>query len=242
MALANTSKAARPALSPGVWEYELDTGSLAVDAVQVERRMAVTSSAALGPLRRRIPEVLEEAAAHVRVRAGYRILLEPALTVQERGFRLTGAPFRTGPAIAAALSGCTCMSVFTATLGPAFDAWLASLGERGDAATACVANAAGDALAAGAGRWIRARISETAAHAGLDVTRAFSPAVGAWGLCERAKLFSLLPPRFCGVTLTEASMMRPSKSVSGVVGIGAGLDEAERPRSLASPASGGGPT
>ncbi|MGE5125152.1 MAG: hypothetical protein ACM3PV_02595, partial [Betaproteobacteria bacterium] len=37
---------------------------------------------------------------------------------------------------------------------------------------------------------------------------------------EQQKLFRLLPPGFCSVSLTDTSLMRPIKTVSGVIGLG----------------------
>jgi hypothetical protein len=39
-------------------------------------------------------------------------------------------------------------------------------------------------------------------------------------VAEQHKLFSLLPPGICGITLSDSALMHPIKSVSGITGIG----------------------
>jgi len=48
----------------------------------------------------------------------------------------------------------------------------------------------------------------------------FSPGYCNWSMAEQQKLFSLLPPGFCGIQLSPSSLMHPIKSVSGIIGIG----------------------
>jgi cobalamin-dependent methionine synthase I len=54
----------------------------------------------------------------------------------------------------------------------------------------------------------------------LKITNRYSPGYCGWLVKEQSKLFSLLPENPCGVTLTSSSLMIPSKSISGVIGIG----------------------
>jgi len=65
----------------------------------------------------------------------------------------------------------------------------------------------------------------------LAVSRAFSPGAGAshWGLEHQRFLFGHLPERPLGVRLTPHLLMRPSKSVSFVIGIGEHIVQAKSP-------------
>ncbi|MBK8952513.1 MAG: methionine synthase [Chitinophagaceae bacterium] len=54
----------------------------------------------------------------------------------------------------------------------------------------------------------------------LHITNRYSPGYCGWNVAEQQKLFSFFPADFCGVTLTEQSLMQPVKSVSGIIGIG----------------------
>jgi len=66
---------------------------------------------------------------------------------------------------------------------------------------------------------------------GLSASRAFSPGAGSsdWGLERQRLLFDHLPERPLGVELTDRFLMKPSKSVSFVIGIGEHVQQAEHP-------------
>ena len=68
--------------------------------------------------------------------------------------------------------------------------------------------------------WLEERIDEWAEEQGLGTTNRYSPGYCEWDVSEQHRFFSLLPEAFCGVSLTESSLMQPTKSVSGVMGIG----------------------
>ncbi len=54
----------------------------------------------------------------------------------------------------------------------------------------------------------------------LKITNRYSPGYCGWQVAEQKKLFSLLPEHFCGIELTDSCLMQPTKSVSGIIGIG----------------------
>ena len=62
---------------------------------------------------------------------------------------------------------------------------------------------------------------------GLKITNRYSPGYCNWSVSEQHLLFSMLPKNFCGITLSESALMHPIKSVSGVIGIGAGVKRKE---------------
>ena len=55
---------------------------------------------------------------------------------------------------------------------------------------------------------------------GCGITNRFSPGYCGWDLAEQHKLFSFFRDNYCGITLTESAVMKPVKSVSGIIGIG----------------------
>lgn len=84
-----------------------------------------------------------------------------------------------------------------------------------------------DRLARAAFHWAEER--------GLSASRAFSPGAGSsdWTLENQRFVFAHLPGRPLGVRLTPHLLMRPSKSVSFVIGIGERVAQASRPFSCA---------
>lgn len=81
----------------------------------------------------------------------------------------------------------------------------------------------GDRLGRAIFDWAKAR--------DLPASRSFSPGAGAshWGLEYQRFLFAHLPGRPLGVELTDHFLMKPSKSVSFVIGIGGNVTQAKHP-------------
>lgn len=59
----------------------------------------------------------------------------------------------------------------------------------------------------------------------LNISDRYSPGYCEWSVAEQAYLFDLLPDNFCGISLSDSFLMDPIKSVSGIIGIGAGLKQ-----------------
>jgi cobalamin-dependent methionine synthase I len=55
---------------------------------------------------------------------------------------------------------------------------------------------------------------------GLTISDRYSPGYCDWSVGEQQLLFTLMPKDFCGVSLSDSSLMKPIKSVSGIIGIG----------------------
>jgi hypothetical protein len=59
----------------------------------------------------------------------------------------------------------------------------------------------------------------------LEATNRYSPGYCGWSVADQQNLFSLLPPKFCGVSVNDNSMMIPIKSVSAVIGVGKNVEK-----------------
>ncbi len=67
---------------------------------------------------------------------------------------------------------------------------------------------------------IQRQLSESMESENMKITNRYSPGYCGWLVKEQSKLFSLLPKNPCGIRLSESSLMIPSKSISGIIGIG----------------------
>lgn len=103
------------------------------------------------------------------------------------------------------------------TIGPAPEARVTSLLEKGDRTRAVIADAAASVLVESLADICDQRICRAARSDGLRPGRRLSPGYGAWPLEEQRALFDFLAPSSIGVTLTERAMMVPRKSISFIV-------------------------
>jgi hypothetical protein len=59
----------------------------------------------------------------------------------------------------------------------------------------------------------------------LQTTNSYSPGYCGWHVREQKQLFSLLPDNPCGIKLNNSRLMHPVKSVSGIIGLGIGIEQ-----------------
>ena len=105
--------------------------------------------------------------------------------------------------------------VFVGTAGREFDAAVKELNKEGDILADFIADSIGSVLA----EMSVARI-EADYKAGGGISKSYSPGYCDWNIREQSILFSLFPPKPCGIYLTDSFLMQPEKSVSGFFALG----------------------
>ena len=173
-----------------------------------------------------VGRALAEAAGRCRPRAGYRIVESGRVARRPDVIAVGGLVFATQRIVAGALGRADHVAVFAATIGPAFEEWArATMAE--DPAQGFIADAVGSAVAEALADRLHDRIERAVALRGWKVTNRYSPGYCGWSVAEQHQLFALLPAGFCGIALSESALMQPFKSVSGLIGVGAGAKHAD---------------
>jgi hypothetical protein len=163
----------------------------------------------------RIEVVAAEAEGALRPRGVYAVYAVEAQTprrIQVAGVairgdvaRFVGTVDRIGVVVATAAAGISELSERYARDGDSLDAWIA------DAIGSWAAEAAADAVT-----------DRLTAHAGPGeaVTLRYSPGYCGMSMAQQRVLFGLVDAEAVGVALLPSMLMRPLKSVSGIVGFG----------------------
>lgn len=180
----------------------------------------------------KIKDVLRKAEKNADIRVGFRLLPPEPFHLAKTKFSYDGIEFRTGKIIAAQLKQSESVALFAGTAGDYFDRWANQLFDEGDFPGGFVADCAGSEIVERAIDWLEARIADRLRETALGMTNRFSPGYCGWNVEEQHKLFSLLPPDFLGIHLTDSALMVPIKSVSGVIGLGKQVKKAEYPCSI----------
>lgn len=175
-----------------------------------------------------LPEVVAEGIGQIEAR-GEELwsieggcLLYPELSVDRAGHQVTaqGIGFQVGKIVAGQLSRASGLAVFLCTAGPGIERLSRGLMSGGDPFTGYLADCMGSLVVEAAIDRIQDALERHLAARGLRITNRYSPGYCEWHVSEQQKLFRLLPPGYCGVSLTDTSLMRPVKSVSGFIGVG----------------------
>lgn len=152
-----------------------------------------------------------------QIEGGYRVL--PALI---NGEMLTVGDynFNTGTAIAKKFMHSTHIVVFTCTAGQMISDRLQELNAEGLILEAYLIDVLGSVIVEKAMDKMQDELEMECAEKGLNITNRYSPGYNKWSVEEQGSLFALLPKDFCGIQLSESSLMSPAKSISGFIGIG----------------------
>ena len=129
--------------------------------------------------------------------------------------------FHVGKVIANQLKKAESLAFFVCTLGNEAELKYEKYFSTDHSLEGYIMNLAASEAADSLAENIHQRIRELASENSLHITNRFSPGYCNWNVAEQFKLFSLLPDNNIGITLTNSALMKPIKSVSGVIGIGA---------------------
>ncbi|MBL7646745.1 MAG: methionine synthase [Candidatus Hydrogenedentes bacterium] len=205
---------------PETYHFRLDAASLGLTADEVARGMGYAGGAASTHFAEDLDRLLLEAPARAQIEGGFRVFSPEDILLETEGFRACGNEFHTGRVIARPLQGAATLAFFVVTAGKGMTDWSQELMGGGDHLQAYFVDALGSELVEKAADRVEEQIVAWALNRGRGTTNRYSPGYCGWSVSEQHKLFSLLPPDFCGITLTESALMQPEKSVSGVIGIG----------------------
>lgn len=139
-----------------------------------------------------------------------------------KGITLNNITFNTGSKIASRLKNIEGCVLFVIPIGEQIDAWIKKLVDEGDIYSAYLIDLITSEYVEKKSEWIENKII-IQLGTGVGVSNRYGPGYCNWDLAEQAKLFRFFPNNFCGITLTKTSMMKPRKSLSGIVGFGKDL-------------------
>jgi cobalamin-dependent methionine synthase I len=118
------------------------------------------------------------------------------------------------------------VAAFIATAGPEVEHLASELMRERDDLAAMIVNAVGAERAEAAEAAVIQLLREQARPDDYAPTLPYSPGYCGMALVEQQKLFALFEGETVGVILTEDCLMRPLKSISGLIGL-ARADEIE---------------
>ena len=165
-------------------------------------------------------QVLEQLPDIADVQGGFAVFDAVAQSSDMGGIYLSGELLNTSGKICRLMDGVDRMAVLVCTAGEGFTECSKEYNRSGEYLKGYLVDTLGSVVAEKAMDSIHGELERTMALDGLKVTNRYSPGYCNWPLDDQKKLFSLLPSGVCGITLSSSCLMKPIKSISGVVGIG----------------------
>jgi len=131
--------------------------------------------------------------------------------------------FHLGSIISRQLKGSTAYAFFIATAGTEYEDYQQQMKQQGDEVRVFIADALGSVIVERCADVMERQLQASIDKLSWHHTNRFSPGYCGWPVSEQQELFPLFGGHTCGVRLTEGSLMVPIKSVSGIIGLGAGV-------------------
>ena len=167
---------------------------------------------------RRIDLLTAKVEGILRSQLSYRIV--ELSQVDRGGIQLVDGTFFKSPKLAKALANAEAVCCFMATVGPAVDAKIQHLMQRGRYADAYVLDAIGSTSAENIVEQFYQRMARLQKKKNAGVTLRFSPGYCDWPISQQRPLFKLFDAMDTpDVALNESCLMSPRKSVSGLFGL-----------------------
>jgi len=175
-----------------------------------------------------LEEILSESQEKMDIQAGYRMMTEKVL-ISGGLLKIDGTDLEPGKVICGELLSIEGVIIFALTLGTEFDNWSRTTFNSGDPARGYIIDSTGSITAENTAEFLHNFIKKHLQKAGLKCTNKFSPGYCGWNVAQQKSLLSLLPEEFCGISLTESALMKPLKSISGIIGIGKNVEHLDYP-------------
>ncbi len=172
-----------------------------------------------------INEIVKQLPDKCAIRGGYRIVSLSPKNGRSDGLLINESFFTMERTITAQLRKARAAAIFVCTIGEIMEKWSAKLFSYGDAVAGYFVDTIASVVAESAADHLHLHIEKEMRSHALQVTNRYSPGYCGWSVAEQQQLFSLLPPGFCNITLTDSSLMMPQKSVSGIIGIGVDVEK-----------------
>lgn len=176
-----------------VFELTIDFNDLTIDRREIEFTIGYRENKIPEHFSEFVDEIIKELPTRCIIRAGYRIL---------------------------EIKKSEWVVLFVCTIGPEMEKWSRQLLNNGDSVKGYLVDMIASITVESITDYLHDYIGELMLNRGLKITNRYSPGYCNWPVSEQHLLFSLLPPNFCGITLTDSALMVPIKSISGIIGAG----------------------
>jgi hypothetical protein len=201
------------------FKYSFEQLNLSMEIV--EKIMGYAPGASPDPIPDMITSALKKSRELSAIEGGIYISDKFKSDRENGGFWLDDKYFEVGAKISALLRKSEGAALFLCTVGKEISEYGGVLMAKGEVLEGYIFDIIGSLSVESAMNLIHDTFEKEMRDAGVGITNRYSPGYCEWSVGEQQKLFSFFPERFCGVELTESSLMTPVKSVSGIIGFGA---------------------
>ncbi len=204
-------------------EFSFDFDELAVIKTDLEELMGFDDEIIPEPFPELIETVLKKAPGISNIKGGFKIYDNVKIDTLNQNIQIEDVVFNPSKVVVTQLRGASSIAIFLCTAGHEISEYAKNAALESDPLMSYVIDVLGSVTVEKAMDKIQQTLEEDCKNVGLGITDRFSPGYCEWSVGEQQQLFSLVPENFCGIKLSNSSLMSPIKSVSGIIGLGKGL-------------------
>ena len=203
-----------------LFELTIDFNDLKIDRREIESTIGYRENKIPEHFSEFVGEIIKELPTRCIIRAGYRILEIKKSDYRIGGLTIADIFFKTDKIVTGQIKKSEWIVLFVCTIGSEMEKWSKQLLINGDPVMGYLVDMIASLTVESVTDYLHDYIGELMHKKGLKITNRYSPGYCNWPVSEQHLLFSLLPPNFCGITLTESALMVPIKSISGIISVG----------------------
>lgn len=203
--------------------YQFD--ELEITKTDINELMGFEDDAIPEPFPHLIEQALKKAPHICNIRGGYKIFNSIEINPEKESLSINQHIFNPSKIVITQFKDASSFALFICTAGNELSDYAKELSLNGDPILSYVFDVIGSITVEKATDKLQNWLEEDCKKRGHGISDRFSPGYCEWSVSEQQMLFDLMPDGFCGVTLSESSLMSPIKSVSGIIAIGKGLKQ-----------------
>jgi hypothetical protein len=200
--------------------YQFEFKELAIEPGLIDDYIGFIPGEAPEPFPLIISEILSESEKLVKPRGGFALFKNISIDRENKRTIIENVELGTRGIVTRHMDKSGLIAVFACTAGAEISHLASDYNKNGHTVHAYIADSLGSIAVERAMDMIQDHLKSSMEELGLNITNRYSPGYCGWDIKEQSKLFGLLPDHFCGINLSESMLMKPIKSVSGIIGIG----------------------
>jgi hypothetical protein len=205
-------------------EFQYTFQELGIVNSDIEELMGFEDGLIPEPFPELIDFALHNAPKRSSIKGGYKIFNSNETKINESTISICNHIFNPSKIITTQFNSAISFALFICTAGHEILQLSKEVSDNGDPLLSYVYDIIGSITVEKATDIIQHDLEIECNKSGLKISDRFSPGYCDWSVSEQQILFALMPQNFCGVTLSQSSLMSPIKSVSGIIAIGEKLE------------------
>ena len=212
--------------------YRIELDDLNITKSQIEKAMGFDPGNSPNPFPGLIKEVLNNANSYCSIEGGYILRDDISFDFTNNELTVGIVKFAAQRIVINQIKKSEKIALFLCTAGPGIGEWSKKLMSDGETLKGYIIDIMGSEIVESAMDSIQNSLGEEMKRKKLYITNRYSPGYCGWNVAEQQKLFTFFPQNFCGIRLSDSSLMYPIKSISGIIGIGKEVKKDDYPCKL----------